>query len=237
MVKETEGHETSTAVTEGTSLEESSVEHSSRIQAHVFSIEIRDVPSAAVCGEEFTIRVEARSAGGFSLPGREIEIYDHQARRVAAATLSEAHALDAGDLAYAEVKLLAPRAEGRYRWTVILHGADTDSLHGQAPSTFAFAAARKAEHLLTIEVSDMHAKCPAKNARVLLRPHDYQGLAYTSQTNEAGVALIHVPTGEYQLYVAGDQHERLVPTVQVHSDLTIREELTDRLNSWRVLPW
>ncbi len=89
---------------------------------------------------------------------------------------------------------------------------------------------------MTIEVVDKDTKTPIKNAHVRLRPHMYRGSTYLTHTDEGGVARLDVPRGNYQLYVWDDRYEKILPTVKVGSELTIKAELSDPLHSWRQFP-
>jgi hypothetical protein len=57
-----------------------------------------------------------------------------------------------------------------------------------------------------------------------------------AQTDESGVATLRVPRGKYQLYVWGDEYEKVVPSLKVDGDLTEKVVLSAPLSSWRQLP-
>lgn len=218
---------------EGVSHEESSVVFSFIVKPHATGVEVWDVPSPIACGDEFGIRVGVKCSVGCRLEGQEIEIYDHEGARAATATLGEVSSSGGDELSCAEVDLGAPGVEGRYRWTARFPGPSLELPHEEASCTFAFGTVRQPEHTVTIEVVDKDGEAPVKNARVVLRPHVYRGSAYNLRTDDGGVARVSVAQGDYQLYVAGDEHEKLVPAVTVAGDVTIRAELSDPLNSWR----
>ena len=94
------------------------------------------------------------------------------------------------------VGLRAPSVEGRYRWTVKYLAPDLEVPHEEARSTFAFAAAARPEHVVTVEALTKEGREPIPEARLVLRPHVYQGSRYSSRTDETGVARVHVPKGE-----------------------------------------
>jgi len=203
--------------------------------AHVVDVTVSGVPANVVIGEEFAIRVGVQCSAGCNIAGKEIEIYDHQGTRLVMAALGQPS--DTEGSSTVTVGLRAPSVEGRYRWTVKYLAPDLEVPHEEARSTFAFAAAARPEHVVTVEALTKEGREPIPEARLVLRPHVYQGSRYSSRTDETGVARVHVPKGVYQLYVAGGLHEKLVPTVVVDDDVTIQVVLTEPIHSWRMLPW
>jgi hypothetical protein len=85
--------------------------------------------------------------------------------------------------------------------------------------------ARKGEHVLTIEIIDGDTKSPIKHAPVVIRPVLYNGYAYSGDSDDAGVARLSLPKGEYQVYVSGNGKELFLPIVKVAGDLTIQAEV------------
>jgi hypothetical protein len=216
--------------------EESSTSFSFAVEAHAISVEVWDVPSPIALGEEFGIKVGARCSSECSLAGEKIEIYDHEGDEVATVTLGEEPRSDTGALYWAEVGLKAPATEGRHRWAAKFPKPDPESPHEEASSTFTFVTAREPECEVTIEVVDKDGETPNANARVRLRPLVYRGSTYMAQTDERGVATLRMPRGRYQLYVWGDDYEKVVPSLNVDSDLTKKVVLSAPLSAWRQLP-
>jgi len=216
--------------------EESSASFSFVVEPHATSVEVWDVPSPIALGDEFKIKAGAQCSSECSLADQKIEIYDHEGAEVATGMLGEAPWSGTTALYWAEVELKAPGIEGRHRWTVKFPRPDPESPHEEASHTFTFVTAGQAECVVTIEVVDKHTKTPNANARVRLRPYLYRGSTYVTETDEGGVARLKVPRGKYQLYVWGDEYEKVVPSVKVDSDLTKKVELSAPLSSWRQLP-
>jgi hypothetical protein len=216
--------------------EESSASFSFSVEPHATSVEVWDVPSPIPLGDEFKIKVGAQCSSECNLAGEKIEIYDHGGAEVAAAVLGESPRSGTAALYWAEVELKAPGVEGRHKWTVRFPKPDPESPHGDASNTFTFAVARHPECVVTIEAVDKDGETPKANAHVRLRPLVYRGSTYMTQTDEAGVAKLSVPSGKYQLYVWDDEYEKIVPSVEVGSDLTIEAELSAPVGSWRQFP-
>jgi hypothetical protein len=216
--------------------EESSTSFSFTVEPHGTSLEVWDVPSPIALGDEFKIKVGVRCSSECSLAGEKIEIYDHEGTELASATLGEEPWSGNVALYWAEVELKAPGTEARQRWTARHPKPDPESLHEETSSAFTFVTAREPECVVTIEVVDKDAETPNANARVRLRPLVYRGSTYMAQTDESGVATLRVPRGKYQLYVWGDEYEKVVPSLKVDGDLTEKVVLSAPLSSWRQLP-
>ena len=216
---------------EGVLHEESLEEFSFIVKPHATILEVWDVPSSIVLGGKFEVKLGAKCSAGCDLTGREIEIYDHEGARAATATLGEVSGSD--ELCCAQVVLVAPGTERRYRWTAKYPEPGLELPHEEASCTFAFGVVRQPEHVLTIEVVENETANPASDANVLLRPHIYGGSAYSSRTDEAGLVRLSVPKGKYQLYVSTEEREKYVPSVNVDSDLAIKVELSDLRGTWR----
>lgn len=221
---------------EGVLHEESSTSFAFTVKGHAIDMRVWDVPSSVGVGGTFGIKVGVECSSECSLAGEEVEVLDHNGASVATGTLGEAPWSDTSALYWSEVELAAPSTEGRYKWQVSFPEPDLEVLHREASCAFAFAVARQAECVVTIEVTARDTEAPIENARVRLRPLIYRGSMYMAQTEEDGAARLQVPPGLYQLYVWGDEHEKVVPSVKVDGDLTIKAKLSDELSSWRKFP-
>jgi len=220
---------------EGEVHEESSTSFTFTVKGHATNMRIWDVPSSVAVGGNFGIKIGVECSSECSLAGQEVEVLDHTGAGVATGTLGEEPWSGTTALYWAEIELTAPSAEGRYRWQVCFSEPDLEVPHGEASSTFAFAVAKQAECVVTVEVAAKDAETPIEKARVRLRPLIYRGSQYMAQTNEDGVARLEVPAGTYQLYVWSEEHEKVVPSLKVEGDLTIKAELSEELSSWRSL--
>jgi hypothetical protein len=218
---------------EGVLHEESSAPFSFTIKDHATDIRVWDAPSSVAVGGKFGIKVGVECSSECSLAGQEVEVLDHNGASVATGSLGEEPWPETTALYWTEMEVAAPSTEGRFRWQARLPEPDLEVTHGEASCTFALAVAKKAECIVTIEVGAEDAETPLKKARVRLRPQIYRGSTYMAETGEDGAARLQVPAGMYQLYVWGDEHEKVVPSVKVEGDLTITVELSDELSSWR----
>lgn len=174
----------------------SSAPFSFTVKPHATGIAVWDIPSPAVLGSAFTIKVGVNCLDNCDLTGKEIEVYNHEGDKVATASLRAAPYSDKVDLHWAEVELTAPGTEGYFQWQVIFPQPDLVIAHDQAAHTFGFTTAEPGECELTVEVVNQETNLPLKKAQVVLRPHLYRG-----STDESGVVKLRLAKGEYQLTV------------------------------------
>ena len=167
------------------------------VKPHATGIAVWDIPSPAVLGTGFTVKVGVNCLDSCNLTGREVEVYDHKGEKVASAPLRDAPYSDKVDLHWAEVELAAPETEGKYKWQARFPEPGLEIPHDEASHTFGFITAKPADYELTVEVINQDTDTPIKNAWVVLRPN-----LYRSGTDERGVAKIRVAKGEYRLTVS-----------------------------------
>jgi hypothetical protein len=216
--------------------DESSASFSFVVQPHTTSVEVWDVPSPVALGDELKVKVGVQCSAQCSLAGQGVEIYDREGEHVVTGTLGDDPWPESAARYWTEVELKAPEVEGRHRWTVRFPEPDLEVAHKEASSSLVFVSAREPECVVTIEVADKDAETPSEGVHVRLRPLLYRGSTYVTQTDERGVARLRVPRGKYQLYVWGEEYEKLVPSINVDGDLTIEAELSAPLSSWRQFP-
>jgi hypothetical protein len=120
------------------------------------------------------------------------------------------------------VELEAPGVEGYYRWRAEFLKPDLELPHDEASYDFGFGTARAAEHVVTVEVTDRRAKTPIKGAPVALH---WCGAPYRNRTDDAGVARINVPKGDYKLYVSMHDYKEFQTTAEVAGDISVKAEL------------
>jgi hypothetical protein len=205
------------------------------VKPHATRVKVWQVPPTVIASQHFVVNVGVECSSQCSLAGQKIEIRDQKGTRLVAAILGEHPHADSKGLYWTEVELEAPISEGRFRWTAAFPGADVSGFHKQASCDFSSAVVREGECLLTIEAVSKELSLPARNARVLIRPQRYRGFTYENETDEEGIAEVRLPAGEYQVYVRGEESEVLFSRVQVAGDCTIRAELTQNLDSWRMI--
>ncbi|HUT60721.1 MAG TPA: hypothetical protein VNA25_22985 [Phycisphaerae bacterium] len=211
--------------------EESSTPVMFNVKPHATSMAVWDVPSPIAFNDKFKIKVGVKCSAGCNLTGKEIRIYGPKGKKVATVALGDVPWPGTSGLYWAEVGLEAPGVEGDYRWRVKLPKPDLELPHEGASYYFAFTTARPPEHLVTVEVTGEDTKAPISNAHILLRPQS--GYPYRAYTDEAGMAKLEVPKGEYELYASkGDEYETLETTVEVTYEATIKAELLVREKEW-----
>jgi len=220
----------------GASHGESSALFSFIVQQHTLDIDVWDLPPAIAIGADFRIKVGVMCSSGCSLAGQQIEIYDPAGTIVATGTLADQPWPEMTTRYWTEVQLAAPAKEGRYRWEVRFPTPDLELPHEETAHALVFAAARQAQHLLTIEVVEKDTQAPIQGAHLRLRPRRYRGSAYMTDTDGEGMARLHVPKGDYQLYIWDERYEKIMPLIQVDSDLVLKAELSARVGSWREFP-
>jgi hypothetical protein len=144
-------------------------------------------------------------------------------RHRGAGTLGDAPWSAAGALYWAEVDLEAPATEGSYEWNVKLPKPDLELAHEGSAYPFAFVTASPPDHVVTVEVIDKDSKTPLSKAFVTL--HSSGGFPYRNRTDDAGVARVSVPKGEYRVYVLKEDYKDSQTTAAIASDVTIKAEL------------
>jgi hypothetical protein len=209
---------------EGVSHEETSASFPVSVKPHSTSIAVWDVPSPVAVHDKFKIKVGVKCSAGCSLAGRDIEIFDDEAQKVATDALGDTPLPGTSALYWAELQLEAPNLEGYHRWTARFPEPDLELPHGEVSHRFGFAAGRAPECLVTVEVIEQDSSDPVSRAQVLLRPQS--GYACRGLTDESGVAMVGVLRGEYMLLVSkGNQYADFKTTIEVSDDLTIKAEL------------
>jgi len=95
--------------------------------------------------------------------------------------------------------------------------------HQGSAYPFAFVTATPPDHVVTVEVIDKDSRTPLSKAFVTL--HSSGGFPYRNHTDDAGVARVSVPKGEYRVYVLKEDYKDSQTTAAIASDVTIKAEL------------
>jgi hypothetical protein len=209
-----------------------------RTEAHRTSLAIWDVPSPAVVGDPFMVKIGAKCAEECDLQGRRIEVYDGSGDRLATAEFGETLWPGSDALYWAEVELVAPAGEGVVSWSVGFQAADLELPHREASAGFGFATTKPPEHQLTVEVVEVvkgeegveggggeeggqgGSTVPVPNAEVSLG-------VYRASTDESGRAILAVAPGSYELLIWKVGYEAPARALEVSKDLTVRVEAAD----------
>jgi hypothetical protein len=185
---------------------------------HASSLAVWAIPSPVVMGENFAIKVGAKSSAGIALTGTTVEVCDEAGIVVARGRLGEAPLPGTSALYWSEIPLLAPLGEGVRAWSVRFAPADLDLAHEQASSTFSVAIVRPPEHRLTVKVMEKDTAAPIANAQLRLG-------AFRAATDQAGLAEVDLPGGVYDLSVWKVGYEAPARTVDLNGDASVEVEV------------
>ncbi|MEE2613771.1 MAG: hypothetical protein VX975_08120, partial [Acidobacteriota bacterium] len=147
-----------------------------------------------------------------------VDVRDHEGKKQATATLSDAPAPGTATLYYAEVDLTAPDAEGLFSWEARAPGSGAEVPHAEGTARFGVRVVLPPECRLTVVVVDAERHTPVRDAKVVVHP-------YRAVTDERGVAEVGVPKGAYRLFVSGPTHVPFRWDGEITTDVTIRAEL------------
>jgi hypothetical protein len=182
------------------------------------SLAVWAIPSPVVMGEQFEIKVGAKSSAGIALTGGLIEVCDETGIVVARGRLGEAPLPGTSALYWSEIPVLAPAGEGVHAWLVKFTPADLDLPHESASSTFSVAVVRPPQHRLTIKVMEKETAAPIADAQLRLG-------AFRAATDRSGLARIDLPEGVYDLSVWKVGYEAPARTVELNGDAAVEVEV------------
>jgi hypothetical protein len=186
---------------------------------HSTSLAVWDDPSPVVKSSAFRVKVGVKCSAQCKLTGKEVEVYDQAGSLISKGKLGETPWPQTSALYWTEAEMKAPAADGVYTWTVKYSGAALELPHNGSSSQFSFRTANPPEHVVTVQVVDKATQTPIEGAEVVMHP-------YRTSTDQAGVAKLEVPKGEFTLYVT-TKYERPIfeMLVKVDSDQSIKAEL------------
>jgi len=188
-----------------------------RAKPHATSLAVWAIPSPVVMGERFSLKVGAKSAAGYELSGRRIQVSDQSGRVLGQGHLQAAPWPGTSALYWTEVELPAPDREGMFWCAVNFAAADIETPHEGSSSKFSVAIVRPPEHKLTIEVLEKDTKVPIEDAQVRLG-------AYGAATDPSGRAEVALPNGSYELTVWKVGYDTPGLTVDIHDDISVQVE-------------
>jgi len=79
--------------------------------------------------------------------------------------------------------------------------------------------------MVTVEIIDRDTKIPIRKASVILRPSIYRGSEYSNYTDDAGVARVRVPKGEYHICATNGGYKSFLKIAEIASDTAVKAEL------------
>jgi hypothetical protein len=196
-----------------------------RTKPHATSLAVWDLPTHAVTGQRFTIKVGAKSSADCPLVGQEIEICDETGSVAGRATLQGSPWPGTSGLYWTEVELRAPSNDGLSSWSARLAPVELGSAHDETSSQFHVAVVRPSEHTVTVKVIEtvtvkvIEKESAAPVGDVLVRLGAYRGV-----TDQSGLAQIRVGKGRYDLHIWKVGYEAPARTVDVDDDLAVEIE-------------
>ena len=178
---------------------------------HQMSLAVWDIPTPAA-GEQFSIKVGARSSTGCALGARRIEVLDGEAV-VAAGHLGDAPWPGTDALFWAEVELRAPDKPGSVMLAARFDVAELDEPHAGVSSPFNVSVVAKPEHTLTVKV--VADGMPVEEAIVRLGPT-------RASTDASGVAAVKLAKGRYELVVWKAGYDTPVTPLRIDADASVQ---------------
>ena len=207
------------AQTQGSmSHKDASTSFSFTVKPHATRIVVWDAPPTVERGKRFGIKLGVKCPSECRPRGWAVDVRDHEGKRQATATLSDAPWPGTATLYYAEVDLTAPDAEGLFSWEAKAPGSGAEVPHAEGTARFGVRVVPKPEGRVTVVVVDAECHTPVRGAKVVMHP-------YRAVTDERGVAEVRVPKGAYRLFVSGPNHVPFRWDGEMTTDVTIRAEL------------
>ena len=182
---------------------------------HETSLAVWGHPSPVVIGETFRLNAGAKCSARCVLTGQEIEVHDACGGVVARAVLGEPWMGTA--LYWTEVEVTAPAAEGHHSWGVRFPAAASGLAHHGATIAFGFVTVPPPEHRVSVRVVEKGTDTAVADA------HDRLGV-HRASTDEAGVAVFDVSSGEHRLFVSKPGYDVPAGTVDVTGNASLRIE-------------
>ena len=207
------------AQTQGSvSREDSSTSFSFTVKPHVTRVVVWDAPATVERGKRFGIKLGVKCPSECRPEGWVVDVRDHEGKRQATATLSDAPWSGTATLYYAEVDLTAPDAEGLFSWEARAPGSGAEVPHAEGTARFGVRVVLPPECRVTVVAVDAERHTPVSGAKVVVHP-------YRAVTDERGVAEVRVPKGAYRLFVSGPNYVPFRRDGEITTDVTIRAEL------------
>jgi hypothetical protein len=208
-----------------TSLAEATERLSITVKAHATRLVIWDVPSTVAAGETFRFKVGIKCTSGCPQQGREFTVLDEDRQQVAAGRLDGNVWPGSTALYFAEVDVVAPGKPGLHNWEVEAPAskihvatADVPIAHDALSSTFAVRFVSPPDSVVRVQVTDKESGTPLEGATVIAFP-------YRAVTDEAGVAVLNVPRGQYRLQVSQSKYVAFGSSIEVTGETTADAEL------------
>ena len=200
------------------SQEDASTSFSFTVKPHATRVVVWDAPPTVEFGKRFGIKLGVKCPSECRPQGWAVEVRDHEGKKQATATVSDAPWPGAATLYYAEVDLTAPDAEGLFSWEARAPGSGAEVPHAEGTARFGVRVVPPPECRVTVVAVDAERHTPVRGAKVVMHP-------YRAVTDERGVAEVRVPKGAYRLFVSGPNHVPFRWDGEMTTDVMIRAEL------------
>jgi hypothetical protein len=197
---------------------------------HGTSLAVWDIPSPIMKGEQFAIKVGAKSAADAELNGFEIAIFDISEKVVARGRLRDAPWPGTTALYWDELQLTAPAQEGLHKWSARFAAEGLALPHDGTAAEFSAMVAPAPEHCLTVKVVEQQSKKPIADVQVRLGP-------FHGTTGATGIAEVMMPKGTYDLHIWKTAYEAPDRPIEIKGDLSVQVEAVfvpeeDPDNAW-----
>ncbi len=159
------------------------------------SLAVWDVPMPVVAGQNFLIKVGAKSASGKSLAGGRIEVSDATGTVVASGALGDTPFAGTEALCWTSLEVPAPRDREVADYTVRLEPASLDAV----PTRFSIAVAAKPAYTLTVTVTERDTKAALDGVEIRIG-------SFHARTDKAGRAELRVSRGDFLLQLWRTAH-------------------------------
>jgi hypothetical protein len=183
---------------------------------HDISLAIWDLSTPVVVGRRATLKVGVACPSACNLAGTRVDVYDGAGRRSGAGTLGSSPWPATSALYWVELDIAPTEAEGDQAWRI---EATPESTHVSTTSLVHVVACKPPEHRVTVEVVDNKSRLPLGGVELRLG-------SFRAATNEAGIAHLELPSGNYEVGTWKVRYEMVSTTVHVAGDMTIHLELT-----------
>lgn len=211
--------------TDDLAYEEVAERFSITVKPHATRIVVWDVPSAALIGEKFRLKVGIKCSGGCRLEGREFAILDNAGAQAATGKVGGDPWPGSTALHFAEVEVEGSVTEGPTRWearvaaaAIKVRGSDAEIPHEAGSSTFGVRFVPSPQSLVRVRVIDREKQTPLKGASVVMHP-------YRTVTDDTGRAEMRVANGPYLLMVSKSKYFARSLSLEVTEDVTTTAEL------------
>ena len=161
---------------------------------NTISLAVWDVPRPAVAGQNFSIRIGAKSSSG-GAPGGRIEVCDATGTPVASGVLGDAPLPGTEALYWTTLEIAAPRDREVADYTVRL----VPETPGAVPTRFSVAVAAKPAYTLTVTVTERDTREALDGVEIRIGP-------FQARTAKDGRAELRVSRGDFQLQLWRTAH-------------------------------